>query len=465
MPIEHVVVLMLENRSFDGMMGKLRDATPGFDGLTGDEANSYHPPGGPSQTVPCWNDPGMSALTATIPDPDPGELFADIRMQTEGLFLDSPMDGFVDNYMRQPAAAKPYDPRAPMHYFTPGQVPVLSLLGTAFAISDRWFASAPCQTWPNRFFAHCGTAGGAVNNAPERLPFTMKTVFNLLSEAGHDWRIYFHDFPQAATLSQLWLDAPTRFARYHAFLSDAARGALPAYSFIEPQYFTDILSGTLPNDQHPPHNVALGEQLIARTYNALRANRALWDRTLFIVTYDEHGGCYDHVAPPAATPPGGACPDGFAFDRFGVRVPAAILSPYAPARAILRAPGAVPFDHTSIIATLRELFGLGPLTARDAAAPSLLGLLTTTPDNPGPDSIGIPPVPPPTPETLTAAKALPANALQASLGAAAAHLPTKGADPALHAARLARAPIPVQSDLAATAEFVAAHVQAFLGEI
>ena len=464
MPIEHVVVLMLENRSFDTMMGKLRDGTPGFDGLSGAEANTWHPPSGPARTMPVWNDPGMTALTATIPDPDPGELFTDIRMQTEGLFLDSPMDGFVDNYMRQKPAAKAYDPRAPMHYFTPGQVPVLSALGTAFGISDAWFASAPCQTWPNRFFVHCGTAGGYVNNAPEHLPFGMKTVFNLLAEAGRDWRIYFHDFPQSATLSRLWPDAPTRFARYPQFLADVANDALPAYSFIEPRYFTDIVTGDLPNDQHPPHNVAYGEQLIAVTYNALRA-RPSWDRTLFIVTYDEHGGCYDHVTPPAATPPGGPSPDGFGFDRFGVRVPVAFLSPYVPPASILRAPGAVPFDHTSIIATLRELFALGPLTARDGAAPSLLPFLTAQPANPGPASIGIPPIPPPSPEILTAAKALPANALQSSLGVAAAHLPTEGADPVAHAARLASAPIPVQSGIAATAEFVAAHVKAFLGEL
>ncbi len=464
MEIAHVIVLMLENRSFDSMLGRLHPATAAFDGVPDGWANTWHHPPHPTQTVPAWNDPALTATSATIPDPDPGELFTDIAMQTRGLFLDSPMDGFVDNYMRQKPAATPYDRRAPMHYFVPSQVPVLSRLATAFAASDRWFASAPCQTWPNRFFAHCGTAGGAVNNAPERLPFAMPTVFGLLAEAGRDWRLYFHDVPQAMTLSQLWLDAPTHFRRFEHFAADAAAGTLPDYSFIEPRYFTDVVSGLLPNDQHPPHNVVLGEQLIARVYNALRAGPA-WHRTLLIVTYDEHGGCFDHVTPPEATPPGGPYPDGFRFDRFGVRVPAVIVSPHVRRGSILRPSGPVPFDHTSIIATLRALWGLGPLTARDAAAPHLLDHLTDAPDNDGPARIAIPSVPRPTPAVLAAAKALPANNLQASLGAAAAHLPTHGADPVRHAARVASAPIPVQARIAATAEFVATHVKAFLGEI
>lgn len=464
MDIGHVVVLMLENRSFDCMLGKLPTAAADFDGLPDGWANTWHDPPKPAQTVPAWNDPGMTAATATIPDPDPGELFADIKVQTHGLFLDSSMDGFVDNYMRQPPAAKPYDPRAPMHYFTPAQVPVLSRLATEFGVSDRWFASAPCQTWPNRFFAHCGTAGGWVNNAPEHLPFPMPTVFNRLAEVGRDWRLYFHDFPQAATLSRLWLDVPAHFRRFDDFVDDAAAGTLPAYSFIEPRYFTDVVTGLLPNDQHPPHNVAYGEQLIAAVYNALRAGPA-WHRTLLIVTYDEHGGCADHVTPPDATPPGGPYPGGFRFDRFGVRVPAVIVSPYVPAGRVLRSSGPVPFDHTTIIATLRALWNIGPLTARDAAAPHLLGLLTDQPDNDGPPHIAPAPVPPPALAELAAARALPANALQASLGVAAAHLPTLGVDPARHAARLASAPIPVQARLAATAEFVATQVKAFLGEV
>ncbi len=126
----------------------------------------------------------------------------------------------------------------------------------------------------------------------------------------------------------------------------------------------------VPDDEHPPHNVAYGEELIAAVYNAVRSGPG-WKQTLLLITYDEHGGCYDHVVPPAATPPGGNTPDGFNFDTFGVRVPAVIVSPYVRRGSIIRAPGATPFDHTSIIATLRKLFGIASLTPRDAAAPDL----------------------------------------------------------------------------------------------
>jgi phospholipase C len=460
MAVEHVVVLMLENRSFDSLAGKLRDATPGFDGLAGEESNVCHRPDGTAQVVPVWNEPGMDLATAMIPDPSPGELFADIAVQIGGLDGASPIGGFVDNYMRQPGTA-PRQPRAVMHYFTPGQLPVLSTLATAFGVSDRWFASAPCQTWPNRFFTHCGTAQGWVNNAPYHFPYVMQTVFNLLDQAGRTWRIYFHDVPQAASLARLWTK-PGGFGRFDAFLSDAAKGELPSYSFIEPRYFTDIVLHEMSNDEHPPHDIRYGEALIASVYNALRAGPK-WPQTLLIVLYDEHGGCYDHVPPPAATPPGPPYGDGYTFNRFGVRVPAVIVSPYVAAGSIVRPAGPVPFDHTSVIATLRKLFGLGPLTARDAAAPDLLPALGSAPANNGPDRIEAPPIET-TPAAIVTAKLRAPNDLQQALAATAAHLPTAGSDPALHAQRVAAAPTPVLTGLAAAAEFVQAHVAAFLGE-
>ena len=462
MTIKHVVVLMLENRSFDSVLGKVRDGTRGFDGLTGEESNIWHKPDGTTQRVPVWNEPGMDAATTMIPNPDPGELFADIAVQINGLDGASPMGGFVDNYMRQPGTA-PRDPRAVMHYFTPGQLPVLSTLATAFGVSDRWFASAPCQTWPNRFFVHCGTAGGWVNNAPYHFPYTMPTVFNLLEAVGKTWRIYFHDVPQASTLSRIWRESTKGFRPFATFLADAGNGTLPSYSFIEPRYFTDVLLGQVPNDEHPPHDILLGEALIASVYNALRAGPG-WRETLLVIAYDEHGGCYDHVPPPPATPPGPPYGNGFTFDRFGVRVPAVIVSPMIAPRSIIRPAGPVPFDHTTIIATLRKLFGLGPLTARDAAAPDLLPALSGTAVNDGPDRIAAPP-PLTTPAAVIAAKLRPPNDMQKALSAAAAQLPTAGSDPNLHARRIAAAPTPVLTELAAAAEFVKAHIGAFLGGV
>ncbi len=475
MDIRHVVVLMLENRSFDAMLGMLYQSGDRFDGLTGTESNVFHRPGAPPQVIQVWRDPVLDARNLCIPDPDPGESFADIHLQIHGLAADgtpntgSPaMGGFVDDYMRQTGTNPAPDPYSVMHYFTPDQVPVISGLARAFGVSDRWHASAPCQTWPNRFFAHCGTANGTVNNEPTHFPYDMETVFNRLASVDQSWRIYFHDIPQAATLSRLWggllgsqfLDFGTDFIR------DAAAGTLPSYSFIEPRYFADRLANHVPNDEHPPHNVAYGEALIAAVYNAVRGGPG-WKNTLLVITYDEHGGCYDHVVPPAATPPDDKMSDGFRFDYFGVRVPAVIISPYVPAGTILRPAGPTPFDHTTIIATLRKLFGFAPLTRRDAAAPDLIDALSAlgaTPDNDGPASITAPAVPP-APTQVARAAARPPNSLQRSLATAAVLLPTAGADAALHVQRL-RSTVDVSPDHPTVADAgadVGAHVRAFLG--
>ena len=409
-PIEHVVVLMLENRSFDVLLGRLYPKSAQFDGLAGDESNPWHKPNGTVETIPVWNSDEVTAEAARLPDPEPGELFSDVTMQLFGLTADlsapPTMDGFVDNYVRQPPPYHPDDPRGVMHGFLPAQVPAISTLAKAFGVSDRWHASAPCETWPNRYFAHCGTAGGYVNNDrsrfPSQWPRTMPTIFRRLDRHGYGWKIYFHDLPQTATLLDLWPKIPTRFCLFEAeFERHARSGRLPAYSFIEPRYFPSLLGNKPPNDQHPPHNLLFGEQLIATVYNAVR-NAPTWPRTLLIITYDEHGGCYDHAPPPAAVPPGGPYPDGFHFDRYGVRVPAVIVSPYIAPGSVVRPPPqpdgapAAPFDHASIPATLHKLFNIGaPLTPRVAAAPDLLSALTLdSPDNQGPERLSIDPRPP-----------------------------------------------------------------------
>jgi phospholipase C len=161
-----------------------------------------------------------------------------------------------------------------------------------------------------------------------------------------NWKIYYHDIALSHALSKLWLLAD-HFRYYEEFREDARSGRLPCYSFIEPRYFTILHP---PNDQHPPHVVTLGEQLIADVYNCLRCGPA-WPQTLLVILYDEHGGCYDHVPPPAATPPTSAPTAPFNFDRYGVGVPAVIVSPYIEQGTVLRASGNVPYDHTSIAAT------------------------------------------------------------------------------------------------------------------
>ena len=389
--IEHVVVLMLENRSFDNMLGWLYRDRPDFDGLRGQESNPWHRDGGTIEQIRVWNNGDLTPDEARIPDPDPGELYEDISMQIYGLHPDGVprMDGFVDNYMRQPVSQPPLNPHAIMHCFVPEQLPVLSRLARSFGVADQWFASAPCETWPNRLFTHTGQSGGQINNSAIPLPIFLPTVFRRLERCGRTWKVYFHDAPQTAALADLWLRIPTHFRFFDPeFAADAAEGCLPNYSFIEPRYFSSRWLNLEPNDAHPPHNVAFAEQLIAALYNALR-NGPAWERTLLVITFDEHGGCYDHVPPPRATPAGRIARNGFTFDRFGPRVPAVIVSPYVAPASVLRPPGETPFDHTSIIATLDALFGLGaPLSPRVAAAPNLLSVLhLERPTNHGPPCI------------------------------------------------------------------------------
>lgn len=473
--IEHVVVLMLENRSFDSLLGWLRPGDPSFRGLTGNESN---PEPGSTAQVKVWNRPGTDPATMSIPSPDPGELFAqDMNVQLFGKGRPATgtptMDGFVVDYLGQ-AGVSAANAGGVMHYFTPDQVPVISALAMAFGVSDCWHASAPCQTWPNRFFAHTATAGGYVDNMPPHFPYKMKSVFELLDEARKSWRIYFHDIPQAATLANVWQSGAGNFRLFEAeFVADAMAGKLPSYSFIEPRYFSNALLRLIPNDEHPPHNVHYGEQLIATVYNAVR-NGPGWDRTLLIVTYDEHGGSYDHVPPPPAPPPGGPTPDGFAFDRYGVRVPAVIVSPLIPAGTIARPPDGCPqpFDHTSIIATLRALWGLGgPLTGRDAAAPDLLHLLTLPggpAQNDGPPQL-VPPGEAPTPSEVAAAVALPPNDHQKGLCALAAHLPHASTDIGGHIAAIEQRVISPVAPIFETAEqagrYVEARVKSFIGSL
>ena len=425
--VDHIVVLMLENRSFDSLLGRLYPKSDGFNGLTGAENN----PDDKGVPIPVWNQPGTDDVTMSIPDPDPGELFADINTQLFG----SPqipaagavptMHGFVKSYANQVdrgGAPVRCDPKAVMHYYSPEQVPVLSQLARQFAVCDQWHASAPCQTWPNRFFVHTGTANGYENNSPTHFPYEMPTIFTRFNHLGLNdaWRIYFHDVPQSLALSDLWPHA-RQFRLFAEFTKDAANGELPSYSFIEPRYFPDV---DLPNDQHPPHVVTLAEQLIADVYNSLR-NGPGWTRTLLVVTYDEHGGNHDHVPPPAATPPSGSATTPFNFDRYGVRVPVVLISPYIAPGTVIRAPvGAPVFDHTAIIAAVRARFSLGaPLSSRESAAPDLGAVLTLAePTNLGPTQIEALPFVA-TPGGIARARLEPLNGMQEALTKLAAHLP------------------------------------------
>ena len=465
--IEHVVVLMLENRSFDCMLGALYPADATFAGLTGEESNLDG-----TTSVPVWNDEGMDARNACIPTPDPGEIFTDMNVQLFGgsgvrTADPPPMSGFVQNYVAQPVTNPPRDPKAVMHYFTPKQVPVISALAKAFGVCDQWHASAPCQTWPNRFFVHTGTALGCTDNSKFHIPFDAPSIFRQLEDNKNSWRVYFHDMPQSILIRDIWDIAPLHFHHLDQFLIDVqGEGTLPNYSFIEPRYFTDTVLGKIPNDEHPPHNVVYGEQLIASVYNAVRSSPN-WKNTLLVITYDEHGGCYDHVSPPQAAPPDTMKQYGFSFDTYGVRVPAVLISPYMPPGSIVRvAPSGPPhpFDHTSIIATLRKLFDLGdPLTSRDAVAPDLLDALSLDePTNDGPARIDADTAEP-TDEELQAHADAPPNDMQKALCHSAALLPLSPLASADLVPAASQLPTLVFDSVAAGLEHVTQRIGSFLG--
>jgi phospholipase C len=398
--IDHVVVLMLENRSFDHMLGWLYEAEGNvslagqpFDGLTGQE--SCPGPDGSPVTV---SRIGPGAADAYFsPGADPGEGYMATNQQlgwpdqgppagTPG----PPMSGFVSDYaytLGWEATSSGWPIEAGtvagdiMGCFAPEALPVLSALARGYAVCDRWFASVPTETLPNRAFAGCATSQGHMDDKTRT--FTSASIFGALGQAGLTWAIYGYDAEPLtrATFTDVAGATGGQTGQFPAFQAAAAAGNLGAYTFLEPSW------GSSGNSQHPAYDVALGEQLIHDVYEALRAGPG-WAGTLLVVTYDEHGGLYDHVPPPwGATPPDGDAGEfGFGFDRFGVRVPTVLVSPLIEAGTVFRPPaGGPPHDHTSVLATVEQRWGLLPLTRRDAAAPALGSALTL--DSPRADDV------------------------------------------------------------------------------
>jgi phospholipase C len=319
-----------------------------------------------------------------MPGADPGEGFLNTNYQLYS--NDDPPagavpsnSGFVVNFKAAVASdlAKSYQDTIPgtqpsqiMGMYTPSLLPILSGLAQGYAVCDRWFASAPTMTMPNRAFASAGTSQGHLDDTVKT--FTCPSIFGRLSDKNIDWAIYGYnrdpmtrlDFPDTTQAAE------THFGHFRDFQQRAAAGTLPAYTLLEPSWDA---SG---NSQHPNYDVASGEQLIHDVYVALRNGKA-WNSTLLVVTYDEHGGNYDHVAPPAnAAPPndGTVGENGFDFTRFGLRVPAVLVSPLIPAGTVFRGKG--PIDHTSVLKTISSRWGTVPLTGRDRAAASLGDVLT-----------------------------------------------------------------------------------------
>jgi len=368
--IQHLVVLMLENRSFDHMLGYLKSPSYAIDGLNGDESNLD--PNGVAISVS--NDADFSGEFT----PDPGHHFPDVNIQIFGNIDgqgDPAMTGFVKAYAAMGASSVNQSHHI-MKCFAPGKIPILTTLAQQYAVCDRWFSSVPGPTLPNRSYAHSATSIGRLDMNPIWLNQS-KTIYELLGESNVSSKIYFHDMTMAMTFQQ-FLKNQTNFGTFDDFLDACDNGKLPPYSFIEPRYNADDTNNLAASDQHPDHDVAEGETLIQDVYNAVRKSK-LWNNTLLLIVYDEHGGLYDHVPPPATVNPDGknSLDPPFDFMRLGIRVPAVVVSPWIEAGVIDH----TQYDHTSIAATARKLF-LGDqwqvkfLTARDQIANPFDGNLT-----------------------------------------------------------------------------------------
>lgn len=411
--IKHVVVLMMENRSLDNVLGWIYDdqnppphvlpagSPPQYDGLatgtysnTAPEVNEGQPVYVTKGTTG-WIVNGHQQHQFNVPNPDPGEAFADVAQQI-GTTTGRKMDGFLSNYLEQMRIAGGPDDSARqiMQSYAPEQVPVISALAKGYAVSDAWFASVPSQTWPNRYFLLAGTCFGHTNNTPLS-PTRGSTVFDVLTSQNIPWAVYSDNLVSLVKIMfwRYW-DDEKNFGGLDAFNRACLSGTLPAFTFLEPSFGVDFedYKINLGHDRsyHPPHNLSYGEAQLYDIYQTIQKSPNP-DEILFVVLFDEHGGTYDHVEPPMGALPPMPDPVGtdgttvFTFDQFGVRVPAIVVSPYVRPGTVFRTSTGVPFDHTSILATVRDWLGLQAAfktmlpSPRIAAAPTLASVLEDAP--------------------------------------------------------------------------------------
>jgi phospholipase C len=267
-----------------------------------------------------------------------------------------------------------------MQSFDAGALPSIGALADHFVLCDAWFCEVPASTHPNRLYMHAGTSAGFVHNVFDR-DFDLITIYELLERANRTWAVYDFDMNEARHFRRIAARTDNFREFSPAFAQDVETGKLPDYSFVMPRYSATHRADA--SSQHAPHDVRWGDHLIADIYDTLRANAQVWNRCAFIVTYDEHGGFFDHVAPPAAVSPDGIAspraddkfhggtPPAFAFDRLGLRVPALIVSPWVGKGVVAHKQ----YQHTSVLRTVRQRFGIKQaLSKREAAAASLAPL-------------------------------------------------------------------------------------------
>jgi phospholipase C len=420
--ITNVFVLMLENHSFDNVFAM--SGIPGLRVATTADSNTYAPLSGLPPTTYHVQDGAPPGMTT-----DPGHEFPDVLEQLcgpgavcaykGGTYPQVDMSGFASNYATKSTEGTGTPSQEHIGdilacFKTPAQLPVINQLAREFAICDAWHSSMPGPTWPNRFFVHGASCSGMTISPSLKdeveweshlhgFVYGNGSIYDRLNATGHRWRLYndhdnqFSDdpsgvefggwIPQVCAIKGIYLWDVHKLARFKSDLNDPAFRDI-RYTFIEPNFGRSFFSpqGSFPgptykggSSQHPEDDPSGGEGLIKFVYEAIR-NSPVWNTSLLLVLYDEHGGFYDSAVPCEAVAPGDPIPADeialnpfqFDFKRYGVRVPAVIVSPLIPKGTVDH----TLYDHASVLATLERLLGIGTLTARDAAANDVRHLLS-----------------------------------------------------------------------------------------
>ncbi len=349
--IEHIVVLMMENHSFDNLLGMVPHQVRGrssVDGLTvrHGQATNTNPDTAGAQ-VPAQHADSPCQLPSK-----PSNAWNASHQSYDG----GRNDGFV-------VACGDIS----MRFWDHRDLPFTYSLVEHFPIGERYFGSVLAQTEPNRRFFFAGTASGTINDKPPtfRIPAANGTIFDRLDAHGIEWADYFQNAPTPLYIPGTGTGRTARFRKFDRFYGDVAAGRLPHFTLLEPNYGT--------TSEENPQDVQVGEQFLARVVHAL-IHAPTWKRTALLITYDEHGGYYDHVPPPNAIKPDSIPPmlgpgdmPG-AYDRYGFRVPLIVVSPWARASYVSR----VVQDHTSLAAFIERKWNLPAMTFRDANADPMI---------------------------------------------------------------------------------------------
>jgi len=361
-PIDQIVVLMQENRSFDHYFGQLH--------YQGQRRARAVPVGAsnPDPTDASAPPIGIFHKTKYCESADLDHSWNGTHKEYDG--------GLMDGFTAQNVDSTDPNGSRTMGFYDSSDLPFYYALFSTFAMSDRYFCSVLSQTFPNRFFLLAVTSFGHIANDLPMSPteFSQRTIFNLLDEANPpvSWKIYFSEVAFALEFAYVHNHLPGNVVPIEDFMIDAQNGTLPQVSFVDPIF---IGQANVENDEHPPSNIQVGQNFTAGIINALFASPQ-WPSSALFLTWDEHGGFYDHMPPPAACVPDdippmlGSGDEPGAFDRYGIRVPVAVVSPFARPHYVSHRI----YDHTSILRFIETRFDLPALTRRDANADPMLKL-------------------------------------------------------------------------------------------